>query len=211
MTKNKKKMAKSTIAIIVMAVVMVAMLAFGGTYAYFTAQATKVTGSVTTGTVLLQNNAVTFATDKIVPGMEILGKDQKISVKNSSDVETYIFVKLTLASDGLTLKDTAPAADGDAQLVVTLAKTGDNANFTKLDGQTGVYYIKTAAVATATDIDFATSIVFQGMSNSVDTTAGSLMGKTINVTVESKAIQAFSFTGDTAVADAFAACEFKAA
>ena len=46
MTKMKsKKMTKSTFAVIIMAVAMVAMLAFGGTYAYFTAQNAAVSTS----------------------------------------------------------------------------------------------------------------------------------------------------------------------
>ena len=68
MTKAKKKMSKSTFAIIIMAVAMVAMLAFGGTFAYFTAEATQVTSTVTTGTVQLtssRNEATVVATNAV--------------------------------------------------------------------------------------------------------------------------------------------------
>ena len=54
MTKMKsKKMTKSTFAIIIMGIVMVAMLAFGGTFAYVTATANNATGTAKTALIKL--------------------------------------------------------------------------------------------------------------------------------------------------------------
>ena len=101
MTKTKsKKMTKSTFAIIIMAVVMVAMLAFGGTYAYFTAQVnTLATDTVTIGKVLLaENGAASFTVeDTIVPKDIVI--DGNISYTNSSTVDTYVAVVIELKID----------------------------------------------------------------------------------------------------------------
>ena len=59
---KSKKMTKSTFAIIIMAIAMVAMLAFGGTYAYFTATAQDKTGSIKTSHVKLSTTASFIAT-----------------------------------------------------------------------------------------------------------------------------------------------------
>ena len=108
MTKLKsKKMTKSTFAIIIMAIVMVAMLAFGGTYAYFTASATGIKDhQIKTGTVSLTtdvNGSVTeedanrtFVTGPVVPGMNILETGKALSVKNLSTVETFIYVTVSV-------------------------------------------------------------------------------------------------------------------
>ena len=79
MTKSKsKKMTKSTFAIVIMAIVMVAMLAFGGTYAYFTANAVgeKVEGIKTAQLELLNmGDKITYDAEnlEIVPGDYIFG------------------------------------------------------------------------------------------------------------------------------------------
>ena len=86
MTKLKsKKMSKQTVAIIIMAVIMVAMLAFGGTFAYFTATATeKSSESITTGYVKLESDA-TFvaAATHVIPGTTII--DGPVTVTPSQD------------------------------------------------------------------------------------------------------------------------------
>ena len=103
---KSKKMTKSTFAIIIMAIVMVAMLAFGGTYAYFTATTAQQSKSVVTGTVMLNNSEFKLVADsvKVVPGMELMpaaeeGEKNVIAVTNKSDVATYIFVTITLVAE----------------------------------------------------------------------------------------------------------------
>lgn len=98
--KTKKKMNKSTIAIIVMAVVMVAMLAFGGTYAYFTATSASRVSKFKVGTVALKSNATFKTVDKnVVPGDVILD-NATISYINESNVNTYIAVVFDVLYEG---------------------------------------------------------------------------------------------------------------
>ena len=108
MTKTKKKkMSKSTFAIIIMAVVMVAMLAFGGTYAYFTATATtKTTGEFTTGSIKLEaNDGVDFTADltNVVPGDELSTGALTLQT-TSSGTDSYIAIRVTI-----TAKDSSDA------------------------------------------------------------------------------------------------------
>ena len=107
MTKLKsKKMSKSTFAIIIMAIAMVAMLAFGGTYAYFTANAAgSTTSGVKTGIVEITNTDPTdkiAANAKVVTGSYIFGSktgdvetEASIAVNNKSNVKTYIFATIS--------------------------------------------------------------------------------------------------------------------
>ena len=75
---------------------MVAMLAFGGTYAYFTANTSAKEAEFTTGKVMLTNSGGSFqvTADKVVPGDTII--DQAVSYTNGSDVNTYIAVVLNI-------------------------------------------------------------------------------------------------------------------
>ena len=95
MTKMKsKKMTKSTFAIVIMAIVMVAILAFGGTYAYFTAQArVEKVDTIKTANLILRNSGEALkysANDEIVPGDYIFGDGYldgvltKTSIKKSN-------------------------------------------------------------------------------------------------------------------------------
>ena len=104
MTKMKsKKMTKSTFAIIIMAIAMVAMLAFGGTYAYFTATANDVSGTVRTAYLSLTNETETLtkvATTDILPGEYAFGTStakEQITLKHQS-----INKGVTVKFDGFT-------------------------------------------------------------------------------------------------------------
>ncbi len=221
MTKLKsKKMTKSTFAIIIMAIVMVAMLAFGGTYAYFTASATGVTNhQIKTGKVSLTTDVndgtgddaiATFVTGPVVPGMEILAEDQKLSVTNLSTVETFIYVTFSVEIDGLE----APTGMGEGYNFETekakLLTVGDHTGWTALDGETGVYWKRAGIAITdedteADEIDFCTSITFNADNNYVDGTFNKdtsdtkfdVEGKTIKVTFKAMSIQAYGLTGNT--------------
>ena len=81
-----------------MAIAMVAMLAFGGTYAYFTATATERSGSVTTGVIRLKSGGSVNSSTTAVYGDVIV---KEISFDNSdTTVQSYIFV--TVTSEGAT-------------------------------------------------------------------------------------------------------------
>ena len=113
MTKTKKrKMSKSTFAIIIMAVVMVAMLAFGGSYAYFTATATARTGTATTGYVKLNSDETfQFTKTNVMPGDELIAAGAaKLTVDTTDAKGNYVavqFVITAVEADGTTTIDAA--------------------------------------------------------------------------------------------------------
>jgi len=104
MTKMKsKKMTKSTFAIILMAVVMIAMIAFGGTYAYFTATASKGAAFETGKVALTAGGTLTTETTGVVPQDKII--TENVSFTNASTVETYVAVVFDVTYDGGVLSD----------------------------------------------------------------------------------------------------------
>ena len=213
MTKMKsKKMTKSTFAIIIMGIVMVAMLAFGGTFAYFTATANNATGSVTTGTVKLENKtgaAITrTSTEDIVPGAYLYGTAaayQEIELTNSSDVATYVFAKFTAEAKSGTEAVTINI-EGKPSVLKTTVKE-EAGKWTKLSD--GVYYLALDANAAADTFGFKVQFdervqanLAQGSAEVNNVSSATIMGLAINVSVEFASIQQLTF--DT-VQDAYAA------
>ena len=195
MTKTKsKKMTKSTFAIIIMAVVMVAMLAFGGTYAYFTATASEVKNTVTTGTVKLNANTMaTLVSDKVVSGSSLIDTGS-VQVTSASNVDTYVFVTFSVTFDGAGNPKKSAAectTEGDYFLDVTQA-----AGWTPVSDETNVYGRLVTAAEANTPIDVCTGIRFYGYSQSTESTTGTLMNKTITITISSEAIQAIDEDGN---------------
>jgi predicted ribosomally synthesized peptide with SipW-like signal peptide len=203
MTKMKsKKMTKSTFAIIIMAVAMVAMLAFGGTYAFFTATATGKSSSVTTGVIHLKAGDVVTKTDAtVVYGDTVLGAityDLKDTTVNS-----YVFVTLSA--------DITPNADDTAE-AVTFAnifgtalqvKTGWEKLKDLADGAGTVYYYSfTYSDSADTSIEFLDALTVTASPNWDEATAKMplTMGVGIEVTVSGCAIQQ---TGFDSVEDAY--------
>ena len=164
MTKMKsKKMSKSTFAVIIMAIVMVAMLAFGGTYAYFTAHSKAIAGgSVTTATVVLNGNEATVSNTtsrNVVPGQTAFETDATVTAKHSSTTATYVFVKMT------TNNNMYVEVDGEDEevfeLTTTSAGTDGTDGWTALTGVDGVYYMAVDAVETETALTaFAYNVAF---------------------------------------------------
>ena len=179
---KSKKMSKSTFAVILMAIAMIAMLAFGGTYALFTANATKVTsGPVTTATIKLDGDtaaSLSITGDKLLPGDTVT---LAASVTNNSDEKIYAFLayKLDDASNG------------------TLALTPSG--WTKYDAAEGVYYKEIEAGA---EVSVAGTAVYEATSKSEGATTGTGMGANVTVTVRFAAVQ---FRNVASVADAYAA------
>ena len=167
MTKMKsKKMTKSTFAVIIMAIVMVALLAFGGTYAYFTANATgESVGNIKTAKLQLLNKGsrLTYtATDEIVPGKYIYGTGD-LSGTNVTDYQVidldlgdtnaavYAFVRVTTmaytgaynpeTSTPITINgtgtDTSAAATSDDEPVLKLLPKLATGKWTKLESESG--------------------------------------------------------------------------
>ena len=190
MTKLKsKKMTKSTFAIVIMAIAMVAMLAFGGTYAYFTANATVNAGNVMTATVQLTGASTAELTvdTKIVPGQEIVA-DEAISATNGSDVAVWVFAKIEVTAKKGTSDFTAwqyETGTDDEDKVPFIIDGGD---FTAL-GTTypGVYGV---SAATTEDCKIG-AITFNSAiaGHSVNENVGTTMGVTVTVKVTFDAIQ----------------------
>ena len=99
-----------------MAVVMVAMLAFGGSYAYFTATATASSGTATTGYVhLTSNDAFTFTKTNVMPGDLLLAAGAAtLQVDTTDDAGNYVAVQFVI---------TAVKADGTTSIDAGTLKT----------------------------------------------------------------------------------------
>jgi len=200
MTKLKsKKMTKSTFAIIIMAIAMVAMLAFGGTYAYFTATTSAVdSGEVTMGYVKLSTTAVAGFTTAVadrLPGDTVLNGGVTLDPTGTSRLATdgaYLAVRITI---GGTAAASASALGFDTAL-------GNDWQETSKDS--GIYITKEVVKASKTI--FATGFTIPA--SLADTWTGTsstqgLMGKTITIKVESAAVQG----ANTSVAQASTAAE----
>ena len=214
MTKMKsKKMTKSTFAIIIMAVAMVAMLAFGGTYAYFTATATGGSVAFNTGYVKLNSNAgeafvlEVDADDVLFPHEEcyILGSESTTSdvlavTVDTDDAGNYVAVKFVV-------KINEPVAT--SQQLTDFGFTGLVINADNwIDGTTandGIYFYNggnkgtsvTAATSGEISVVAAGAVVFNVsdeyiQDNDTDdsyTSEKSLMGAKISIEFEAHSIQ----------------------
>ncbi len=83
-----------------MAVVLVALLAFGGSYAYFTATATASSGTATTGYVhLTSNDAFTFTKTNVMPGDELLAAGAATLQVDTTDAKgNYVAVQFVITA-----------------------------------------------------------------------------------------------------------------
>ena len=95
---------------------MVAMLAFGGSYAYFTATATASSGTATTGYVhLTSNDAFTFTKTNVMPGDLLLAAGAAtLQVDTTDDAGNYVAVQFVI---------TAVKADGTTSIDAGTLKT----------------------------------------------------------------------------------------
>ncbi len=196
MTKNKsRKMTKSTFAIIIMAIAMVAMLAFGGTYAYFTATATENSATITTGSVKLTASDIgtssnyTLTAENVVPGDVISNKPITLTTE-SKGTDVYIAIRVVLTNDNGTLAGNALAN------VSTWLNATPYSGATWLSTDTANVYVLGAdsnatAVPTAQTVKItADQIKFEA---DADWEQGSakpaLMEATLTITFEARALQ----------------------
>ena len=165
---------------------MVAMLAFGGTFAYFTAKTTEKSGNVTTGTVQLgENTMATLVADKVVSGQQLFDADSKVLVTSKSNVDTWVFITFSATMDGGTRVDSLDEMDADGEYYLDIDQAAEWAEVT---GHPGVLHRRVDA-NTAAPMDVCTGITFYGMSASTESAVGTIMNKTITVTITSEAIQ----------------------
>ena len=130
-----------------MAVAMVAMLAFGGTYAYFTATtAGFASEDLKTGKIALVSNAgtITVTQGPLVDGDPIT--DKPVTLQNTSTVEAYIFIEIVVDIAGVTKPDGMSEEDFAAAKLAVLDYTfTDENNWTQLKNGAadvpGVYYM----------------------------------------------------------------------
>ena len=201
MTKAKKKMTKSTFVIIIMAVAMVAMLAFGGTFAYFTATADTKSGSTKTGVITLStdNTTITISKQNILPHEALLTTQEATDITydttnaNRAQVAFFTFTVEIKKGD-------APVAG--ASLIITTPKTGAFANAVVMTTGEGIVNSDTAKTVAILIPAATTSIDMTGLAVSFDATANSdngeipdLMGATITITIKAESIQAVQDDG----------------
>ena len=176
-----------------MAIAIVALLAFGGSYAYFTATAKSATGTATTALIKLSSDTetMTAATENALPGEDIF--KTTITLDNESTRASVLFAKIQVkfGDETITLSD-------DSKLVVTL-----DPNWTAVADQAGVYSCSAAAETDKTfvvDIALADTLSEEYIQGTTTTTQ--YMNKTVSVTVKFCAVQ--DATGSTTAADAYA-------
>ncbi len=169
---------------------MVAMLAFGGTYAYFTASANSKSATVTTGTVqMTSGEAVSATVTDAVTYTKIL--DGVSFSAGATDVDSFFFVKVTV-SEGVTLTDLF-ASD-----ISGMVKEG----WLPLDGEDGVYY---QAYSDSFSADFIGELKITKGANwaegadedATEDAKPAIMGITFSITIAGRAIQALGENGQS--------------
>ena len=198
---------------------MVAMLAFGGTYAYFTATATtKSTGEFTTGSIKLEaNDDATFKTGltDVVPG-DALTTGPLTLTTTSAGTDSYIAIKVTIkATDdkGAPL-DLAGTSLASAIGLLATAPTTEYTGSTWVAGSgnyTNVFVLAATTtptkVATAKEIKITDkALIFQANDDWDQTEAdgspddyisdSKLMGATLNITIEARSVQSDNWNDD---------------
>ncbi len=185
---------------------MVAMLAFGGTFAYFTANAGNKSGSIKTGTIKLTSEAtaitLTGNTSALLPGESV---SSSVTYKDESDRGTYVFFKIdttSLPADQFELTEVKIGSE-------TLTKS------TETD-YTDVYVYENSQANTGADKETRSDVVKSAelvvsfkvtfKAETPNGTDDANMGKTYTVTISSCSVQHAELT----VAQALAASAFKA-
>lgn len=156
------KLGKSTFVIAILSFILVAVLAFGGTYAYFSASDSAVTGSVNTGILTMtltddkdvDKNVVTLS-GTVVPNQQIMDETFTINVEGNIKyfVRATYSVKVTPATNAAGHKNGSDCVDNvtnDLDILnmgdTTTTNWTEAAVAKEVEGQgtqqvnTGVYY-----------------------------------------------------------------------
>ncbi len=188
-------MTKSTFAIIIMGIIMVAMLAFGGSFAYFTAATKEQSGSFTTALVQLngaENQTISLSKQKLVVPKDTF--TASVTLASKSTVATFVFFTVDL--------DTAAGSTSSLELAETngVVATGFTVNnFTDNNGTTDnaeddvvVYYVEVDAATeqTAKTVPVVLSLVYDATAHfDEDGTKPTEMQETCTVKLTAFAIQ----------------------
>lgn len=157
------KLGKSTFVIAILSFLLVAVLAFGGTYAYFSATATPAGADITMGHLRIGEDGATWDTAKIsaigkaVPGQPIITTDNgSCTVDIDSNVRYFVRahidysveLKTTGCNDETTgTEEACDCADRDVEVLLitaTLASEGAEGWLAGSDietNKTGYYYL----------------------------------------------------------------------
>lgn len=135
MSKRKKKGVSTKVFLSLLALVLVAGCAVGGTIAWLTATTEPVVNTFTYGKIKIDLAETTGTEYKIIPGVNI-SKDPKVTVKADSEA-CWLFVKVAEEGTFVAKKVTYSIADGWKVLDAT--------------NHPGVYYREVDAVTADTD------------------------------------------------------------
>lgn len=113
MSKRKKKGVSTKVFLSLLALVLVAGCAVGGTIAWLTATTEPVVNTFTYGKIKIELTETTGAEYKIIPGVNI-SKDPKVTVKADSEA-CWLFVKVAEEGTFVANKVTYSIADGWTQ------------------------------------------------------------------------------------------------
>lgn len=120
------KLGKSTFVIAILSFILVAVLTFGGTYAYFSAKTGEVKGNIKMGTLTVKltdgANTLTTLGDIAIaqPNQEILKETYTVDF-TGSDIKAFVRVKVTAALEGITYTDnTQGDKDITAETIFTI-------------------------------------------------------------------------------------------
>lgn len=137
MSKRKKKGVSTKVFLSLLALVLVAGCAVGGTIAWLTATTEPVVNTFTYGKIKIQLTETTGTEYKIIPGVNI-SKDPKVTVKADSEA-CWLFVKVAEEGTFVTGRVTYSIAEGWTALDAT--------------NHPGVYYREVDAVTADTDFN----------------------------------------------------------
>ncbi len=200
----------------IMGIIMVAMLAFGGSFAYFTATAEDKTGSFTTANLSLTSGggeiALTTSTP-ILPGDWIWGNDTTpvnvTLVGNTTTVNYIVYAHFNLAN-------TITMDDGSSILDETVDVTG---SWKAVTGKSGYYYQEVTKETNPANFQFSVKFKESIQSNRdetdgiTDNTSADVMKITVELTIEFASIQAQGQTANSSTScdAAFAAVASRTA
>ena len=201
------KLGKSTFVIAILSFLLVAVLAFGGTYAYFSDSKTA-TGSFVTGTIKVSDLDATAVftahSDEIVPGSPLINSGVQLVPEVTVKTALIAVIEITPVGD-IDANDISFTGKIDAKWKPVVGEEGSNVRaFVYNDGTNS--YIDAAgkgAEANTTAIDFTTGTVY--LSTAVENgTEHANHGKTLTITVTFYAAQYDYLAGEGAAADSYA-------
>ena len=183
-----------------MGIVMVAMLAFGGTFAYFTATATERTDAVKTGYIKLStNDDFALVADGVLPGDTLISKAVTVTPSYTGSDGEFVAVKVTIKAEA----DNAEKTDVTAALKLGFTAATSGEGWYKLDGKEGVYFwgsnattpvAMTEAKTVLEQLTIDTSVADDWKQENATNSESKLMNATVTVTISARGVQAAHVT-----------------